>query len=163
MSLMCKIAPGCEKTDGMCKHEKIMLAMAIIVGIALLVFAFAGCGSDGGLYGDGGNGGGGGTAVVSVDCAGVTTAQEVSIIDYQFSPASVTISANNVVRWTNNGNVSHTVTSGVPGTAEAGQEFDTGLISPGSTKCLKFTMVGTYTYFCRPHSNVMRDAKVIVQ
>jgi hypothetical protein len=42
MSIMCKLAPGCEKTTGLCMHEKIMLTIAIIAGVALLVFAFAG-------------------------------------------------------------------------------------------------------------------------
>jgi hypothetical protein len=55
---MCKIAPGCEKTEGLCTHEKIMLTVSIIAGIALLIFAFTGCGGNGG-YGGGGGGGSG--------------------------------------------------------------------------------------------------------
>ncbi len=160
MSLMCKIAPGCEKTEGLCKHEKIMLAIAVIAGIALLVFAFAGCGSDG-LYG---NGGGGTTGVAEIlECSGVTPSQDVVMKNIAFNPSTVTISAGQVVRWSNNDSVSHTVTSGIPGDANAGKDFDTGLIGNRVSKCIKFNTPGTYSYFCRPHSATMRDAKVIVE
>lgn len=161
MSLMCKIAPGCEKTKGLCKHEKIMLTIAIIAGIALLVFAFAGCGSDG-LYGDGGNGGGGTGLAEIVECSGITPSAAVVMQNIACNPSTVTISAGQVVRWTNNDSVSHTVTSGTPGDANAGKDFDIGLIGNGVSKCIKFNAQGTYTYFCRPHSATMRDAQVIV-
>ncbi len=163
MALMCKLTEECKKTTGMCKHEKFMLGLAIIATITLLVFAFAGCGSDG-LYGDGGNGGGGGTGVAEiVECSGVTPSADVTMQNIAFNPSTVTISAGQVVRWTNNDSVSHTVTSGTPGDANAGKNFDTGLIGNGGSKCIKFNTAGIYTYFCKPHSATMRDAKVIVQ
>lgn len=163
MSILCKIAPESEKKDGLCAHEKIMFAMPIIAGIALLVFSFASCGSDG-LYGDGGNGGGDGTGAAEiVECSGITPSADVVMQNISFNPSSVTISAGQIVRWTNNDSVSHTVTSGTPGDANAGKDFDTGLIGNGVSKCIKFNTIGTHTYFCRPHSATMRDAKVIVQ
>lgn len=128
------------------------------MAVSLLI---AGCGSDG-LYGDGDNGGGTGVAQI-VDCAGVSPSADIIMQNIAFNPSSVTISAGGVVRWTNNDNVSHTVTSGSPGDANAGKDFDSGLIGNGVSKCIKFNRPGTYTYFCRPHSASMRDAEVVVQ
>jgi plastocyanin len=81
----------------------------------------------------------------------------VSIQDFTFSPATVTIKAGTIVRWTNNGPSAHTTTSdggvwssttlsapsgggGYGGTGTAAGTFD-----------FTFTQPGTYTYHCSLH------------
>jgi plastocyanin len=86
------------------------------------------------------------------------TLARVGIQDFSFSPASLTIKAGTVVRWTNNGPSAHTTTSdnGVwnSGTlnspvAGGGGYGDSG--SPGGTFDVTFTQPGTYTYHCSLH------------
>jgi len=94
--------------------------------------------------------------------AGVT---DVAISGLAFAPKEVTIRVNETVRWTNDDGVLHTVTSGNPGAADAGSQFNSGLIAPGGTFEWQFDAVGEYVYFCTQHASMpaMRDAKVIVQ
>lgn len=82
----------------------------------------------------------------------------VSIQDFTFSPASVTIKAGATVRWTNNGPSAHTTTS------DAGA-WGSGTLSPpagggggygsggtaGGTFDFTFTQPGTYSYHCSLH------------
>ena len=56
--------------------------------------------------------------------------------------------------WTNKDSVQHTITSGKPGSADSGKEFDSGLtklINPGATFEHTFTKAGTFTYYCQLH------------
>jgi len=94
--------------------------------------------------------------------AGVT---DVAISGLAFVPKEVTVRVNETVRWTNDDGVLHTVTSGNPGAADAGSQFDSGLIAPGGTFEWQFDAVGEYVYFCTQHASMaaMRDAKVIVE
>lgn len=80
-----------------------------------------------------------------------------------FSPSSVTITVNDIVKWTNNDSTSvpalHTVTSGAPGAADG--KFDSGNLSTGSTVCIQFLVKGTFDYFCNIHT--FMTGAVIVQ
>jgi LPXTG-motif cell wall-anchored protein len=69
---------------------------------------------------------------------------DVTISDYKFSPASITIKVGDTVIWTNNGPTAHTAT------ADDGS-FDTGSLSKGATGSFKFTKAGTFSYHCTPH------------
>lgn len=82
--------------------------------------------------------------------------------DIAFIPDSVTIQAGQKVIWTNEDLVPHTVTSGNPGDADAGEEFESSNLITGATYEHRFDEPGTYTYFCEFHPNQMRDATVIV-
>jgi plastocyanin len=77
-----------------------------------------------------------------------------------FSPSSVTITVNDIVKWTNNDSTSmHTVTSGAPGATDG--KFDSGNITTGSTVCVQFLVKGTFDYFCNIHT--FMTGAVIVQ
>lgn len=102
-------------------------------------------------------------AVQEVACGSVTVDNEVSMQNIAFVPVSTTISAGQVVRWTNNDSEPHTVTSGNPGEAGAGSLFDSGTLASGATYCLRFNQVATVIYFCAVHPVQMRDASVVVQ
>ena len=71
-------------------------------------------------------------------------ANTVSIINMSFSPATLTVSVGTTVTWTNNDNMTHTVTSDATG-------FDSGDITMGSKYSRVFSVAGTYTYHCTIH------------
>lgn len=90
---------------------------------------------------------------------------DVAMIGMAFVPKEITIRVGESVRWTNNDFVPHTVTSGNPGDADAGSQFDSGLMGRGATFQRQFNAAGEYIYFCLTHPTTpaMRDAKVLVQ
>jgi plastocyanin len=70
----------------------------------------------------------------------------VTMIDFAFQPANLTIKVGTTVKWVNNGAVAH---------EPAGQGFDTGLIQPGASATHTFTTEGTFPYKCLIHPSVM--------
>ncbi|HZE76926.1 MAG TPA: multicopper oxidase domain-containing protein [Nitrososphaeraceae archaeon] len=81
-----------------------------------------------------------------------------------FLPDLVKIKLGNTVTWTNNDNNLHTVTSGTPNTANAGEAFDSGLtalIMPAKTYSHKFTNSGNFPYFCRVHPTMVGKIEVV--
>jgi plastocyanin len=87
----------------------------------------------------------------------------VNMENISFNPDSVTIEVGQTVRWVNNDNVEHTVTSGNPGETTAGSQFDSGNIAPGGVFEQTFTQAGTFEYFCEIHPTLMSNATVLVQ
>jgi plastocyanin len=71
-------------------------------------------------------------------------ANAVSIVNMSFSPATLTVTVGTTVTWTNNDNITHTVTSDASG-------FDSGDITMGSKYSRVFSVAGTYTYHCTIH------------
>lgn len=83
----------------------------------------------------------------------------VSIIDFQFSPATVTVPVGTTVTWTNmsqSGSM-HTTSSDTQGTANS---WDSGLTQKGQTFSHTFTQAGTFTYHCNVHT-FMRGSIVV--
>jgi plastocyanin len=68
----------------------------------------------------------------------------VTIQDFTFSPASLTIKAGTTVRWTNNGPSAHTTTSDMG-------VWSSDVLSVGGTFDFTFTQPGTYPYHCSLH------------
>jgi plastocyanin len=75
----------------------------------------------------------------------------VTIQDFSFTPDNVTISANGIVKWTNNG-TTHTVTSGTTPTPDG--KFNSGNLGTGTTVCVQFLGIGTAQYFCAIHPDM---------
>jgi plastocyanin len=129
----------------------------MIVAVSLMTVAImlssCGSGGGGGVYGSSGsNGNSMGTiaqAVQIVPCPASGTT-DVSIVEYAFSPASISVPLNAVVRWTNNGTMTHTVTST---TVPTNGVFDSQ-VSAGSSLCLKFTSAGSFSYHCSIHTSM---------
>lgn len=67
-----------------------------------------------------------------------------SSLGYSPDVIHVVIGVNNTVTWTNNDQVTHTVTSDQ-------QVFDSGLMEPGQIFVYTFTTPGTYEYHCQIH------------
>lgn len=102
-----------------------------------------------------GCGGGGGDSpmqsadVQLVNCNSVTPVETVAMASTAFMPPATTIAVNDVIKWTNEEALVHTVTGGTPGSPDG--KFDSGNLSQGSSVCFKFLTAGTYPYYCRHH------------
>jgi plastocyanin len=84
----------------------------------------------------------------------MTSVKRVKIIDFAFTPRTITISKGTRVRWTNGGSVNHTTTSnkGV---------WDSGVLAPGAAFGRVFRRVGTFKYHCTIHPTLMHG-KIVV-
>ncbi len=71
----------------------------------------------------------------------------VSISNFSFQPAAITVAAGTTVTWTNFDGAPHTVS------ADNGS-FDSGTIGSGGSYSLTFTAPGTYTYHCNIHPSM---------
>jgi LPXTG-motif cell wall-anchored protein len=69
----------------------------------------------------------------------------VTIKDFSYGPAAVTVTAGDSVTWTNNGPTRHSAT------AKNGS-FDTGLLTKGKSASHTFTQAGDVAYVCSLHA-----------
>lgn len=72
---------------------------------------------------------------------------EVTIQNFAFGPATVTVKVGDTVTWTNMDLTGHSAT------ADDGS-FDTGVLSQGKSGSVTFDTAGTFTYHCTPHPNM---------
>lgn len=75
----------------------------------------------------------------------------VKAVNFEFQPPSRTVKVGDVVRWTFEGDT-HTVTSGTSGVPD--DRFDSGFEVPGGSFQVTFDRAGTFSYFCRIHSQM---------
>jgi plastocyanin len=76
----------------------------------------------------------------------------VSIVDFGFSPATITVTAGTTVIWTDTGASIHSVTSD-SGAFDSSPTCPTGpCINPGSSFSHLFAQAGQFGYHCRVHS-----------
>jgi LPXTG-motif cell wall-anchored protein len=68
----------------------------------------------------------------------------VTISDFEFSPAQITVQAGDTVTWNNDGPTPHSATA-------SGGSFDTGILQEGGTGSHTFDDAGTFAYICTPH------------
>jgi plastocyanin len=68
----------------------------------------------------------------------------VSIADFHFTAATLTIHAGDTVTWSNQGPSPHTATA-------SDGSFNTGVLNKGQTASHTFTKPGTFTYVCQIH------------
>ena len=67
--------------------------------------------------------------------------------DKGYSPNPTQVKVGDKVEWTNKDSVQHTITSGAPGSADSGKEFDSGLtklLNPGSTLTIHLLKPATF-------------------
>lgn len=86
--------------------------------------------------------------------SGYATVINVSITNFQFTPASFTAVVGDTVLWTNNaGATDHTASStSTPGGVSA---FNSGTLSPGDTFSYVIPAAGSYAYQCNFHPSLM--------
>jgi plastocyanin len=92
--------------------------------------------------------------IATVTAASVSAQKtvDVSIKDNAFNPATVQISKDDTVKWTNMDSADHTV---------KGSDFDSGIIQKGKSYEHKFTTAGTYDYVCSIHPSMKGTVKVV--
>jgi plastocyanin len=77
----------------------------------------------------------------------IAPAARVTIRNFAFNPANLTVKVGTAVIFTNEDSVDHTVTSDT-------NVFDTGRIPPGQFAVLWFRTAGNFPYHCTPHPNM---------
>jgi plastocyanin len=82
----------------------------------------------------------------------------VEIRTFQFDRPTVEVPAGTRVVWTNQDQIEHTVTAGVPDTVLA--DFGGTLAGKGSTFGVTFDRAGTYPYFCTRHHFMRGEIRV---
>lgn len=73
-------------------------------------------------------------------------ADKVSIRDFAFTPADITVKKGTAVTWTNDDTVAHTVTENDGQDGPASSE-----LAPGKTYSFTFSKAGTFKYHCSLH------------
>lgn len=72
---------------------------------------------------------------------------EVDVVDIDYEPKDVTIAVGDIVKWTNTGQLQHTVTADSQDT----YSFSSGNMSNGDTFVKSFVRPGTVEYYCKIH------------
>lgn len=81
----------------------------------------------------------------------------VTMKNFAFNPATLTVKPGTVVTWVNQDSAPHTVVSDAGDPAA----FSSGQLSTGGTYTVTFTTTGTYGYHCTIHPSM--TGTVIVQ
>jgi LPXTG-motif cell wall-anchored protein len=68
----------------------------------------------------------------------------VTIADFSFSPAAITIHVGDTIQWLNNGPSAHTATAN-------NGSFNTGVLQKGRSASVTFHLPGTFDYHCTIH------------
>jgi plastocyanin len=78
----------------------------------------------------------------------------ITLANFAFAPASITVKAGTKVTWTNKDSTTHTITS------DTGA-FDSGNLAPNASFSVTFSTPGTFSYHCSLHPSML--GTVIVQ
>jgi len=93
------------------------------------------------------------TRVGSVPVAAVS--HSVQIAGFAFAPQAITVTAGDSITWTNQDEAPHTVT-----TSSGPQTISSPSLSKGQSFTFRFTVPGTYSYYCAVHPDMR--AQVVV-
>ena len=77
---------------------------------------------------------------------------------FQFQPGVLEVRPGIRVTWTNQDDITHTVTSGMPGSPDG--RFDVLLDGKGTTGSATFAAPGVYRYFCARHTSMRGEVVV---
>ena len=88
-----------------------------------------------------------------------------------YAPERVSIKAGESVRWENDGETVHSVSTAAANAQnpkdaampKGAASFDSGFIPPGGDYSYTFTVPGTYRYFCLPHEKAGMVGVIIVK
>ncbi len=115
------------------KNKNILSTFVIFI---LLTTAIASCSKSGGTSGG---------SVTPPPPVGVGV---IGMAGMNFSPSSITIKVGETARWTNNDNVTHTVTS------NDGTTFNSGNVAVGASYSFTATAAGSFPYHCSLHAGM---------
>ena len=125
---------GPHRLENAVQLRHLIASLAPLAALAALV---AGCGGSGDTAPATQSGGSAQHAALSGD--------SVTISNFKFTPASVTVSRGARITVANHDSTAHTAT------ADDGKSFDTGDIDPGSSATVSLSKSGTYRYHCSIH------------
>lgn len=91
------------------------------------------------------------TAPAAQNAGGGT--RELKIVDFTFTPATITVSIGTTVKWINQDSSEHTVTA-VDGS------FDSGQMAQGQSFSFTFNKAGTFNYKCGNHPSMLGKVEV---
>jgi len=135
-----------HNTSTLRSHQKsILLTMGGLVAAAAIVLATVGLG--GGKSAAGNGMAGMAMAAPAGNAAGASTAvatDSVSIKNFAFSPATVTVTAGSTVVWTNDDSIQHDITFD-------GGSIASSVLNHNDTFSHTFPTAGTYHYICSIH------------
>jgi plastocyanin len=83
----------------------------------------------------------------------------VTVKTFAFGPRVLEVAPGTTVTWTNTDDIEHTVTSGTPD--EPNDAFDRPLAGKGATATVRFDSVGTWSYYCKRHSFMRGEVRVV--
>jgi plastocyanin len=135
--------------------------LTVICAVLALGLVAAGCGGDDEDTGDGGS-----AATTEQTATTETTETQpsgdgeqvaIEVVDIDFDPRTATVPAGTTVKWTNTGDLPHTVTK----EEGPGPDFDSGTLQPGDTYEETFTAPGRIDYHCTIHSG--QDGSLTVE
>jgi plastocyanin len=92
--------------------------------------------------------------VASAPAAQKAASASVTIVDFSFSPSSVSVAVGDTVTWTNTGDAPHNAT------ADDGS-FRTQTLNKGQSASHTFTQPGTFSYVCTIHPNMHGSVRVL--
>jgi plastocyanin len=69
---------------------------------------------------------------------------QLTIENFNFAPADITVAPGTTITWTNNDDVEHTVTA-------SDNSFGSKALETGAAYSFTFSQPGTYSYFCSIH------------
>src|SRR5215469_13340962 len=90
--------------------------------------------------------------MLAVFSTAATEESPVEIRTFRFRPGHIEITAGTTVRWTNQDDITHTVTSGTPEARE--RRFAQRLPGKGAATTIEFKEPGLYPYFCERHPSM---------
>ena len=90
--------------------------------------------------------------------APASTAQNVTIQTFQFKPTPIEVPAGARVSFTNEDDITHTITSGTPESPDG--KFSHRLEGKGASAAVDLTKPGVYPYFCERHRSMRGEIRV---
>ena len=84
--------------------------------------------------------------------------QAITVQLFQFRPEQIEVPKGTRITWTNQGDITHTVTSGTPEKRDG--SFSAHLAGKGATASVEVKESGTYPYFCGRHSSMRGGIRV---
>src|SRR5262249_34944151 len=88
-----------------------------------------------------------------------TPLPEVTVKTFAFAPKVLEVTPGTPITWTNADDIEHTVTSGTPD--DPNSAFDRPLSGKGATATVRFDSVRRWSYYCRRHSFMRGEVRVV--
>jgi plastocyanin len=95
---------------------------------------------------------------LSAGSAAAQSQQGVTVQTFQFKPTPIEVPVGSKVSFTNQDDITHTVTSGTPESRDG--KFNNQLAGKGATATVELTQRGVYPYFCERHRSMRGEITV---